>query len=286
MRFLVLVFFLFSFGAHASRMVQSKIYDIDYGVGDEETFIMLTSGDVVWVKSSRNKSASGQLELVKRLNQSKIFTLGDANELLSVKEASISEQTAVDEFSPDSIQEEHVPTVIADLATATAHFKAGRYLDKDSQCFNRAHVWTYEWFTKNQIKSNKTWVFFTRRYIRKFKFEWWFHVAPSVAVSENGVVKEKIMDVKYARGPIDIKRWTDKFLLDDANCPMVSTYSDYANYPESGSCYTMRTSMYYFQPFDIESKEIWGTIRADWIDADVKSAYLEAFEEVFGGIAK
>ena len=286
MRFLVLGFLLLPFAANASRTVHSKIYDIDYGVGDEETFIMLTSGDVAWVKKSRNKSKQRHLELTKYFGQSKLFILNDANELVKMEEAPLPEVKTLEELTPDSIQEEYTPTVVADLPTAMALFKAGRYLDKDSQCFNRAHVWTYEWFTKNQINSNKTWVFFTRRYIRKFKFEWRFHVSPSVAVRENGVVKEKILDIKYARGPIDLKRWTDIFLRDDAHCPMVTTYSDYANYPESGSCYTMRSSMFYYQPFDLEAKETWGTMRADWIDADVKAAYLEAFDEVIEGITK
>jgi len=38
--------------------------------------------------------------------------------------------------------------------------------------------------------------------------------------------------------------------------------------------------MFYDQPADIESKETWGTVRANWYDDEVKQAYLEAFDEI------
>ncbi len=37
--------------------------------------------------------------------------------------------------------------------------------------------------------------------------------------------------------------------------------------------------MYYYQPIDIENKEIWEVSRESWHESDIKAAYLEAFDE-------
>lgn len=271
MRFVLSLLLLAAFSAHADIYVKSQIHDIDYGSENEDVMVLLKSGHVAWIKKVHEKS---KLSLEKDAWFK--FTLSEKHHLLAATPIEIpATETVQNLLSEDN----YIPTVIENFDLAKKYFKESKYVSKESQCYNRAHIWSYEWFLKHNVYSNKTWVFFTRKYIRKFKFEWWFHVAPSVAVREDDVVREKIMDVKYARGPIDLKRWTDIFMLDDANCPQVKTYSDYANYPESGSCYTMRSSMFYYQPFDIETKETWGTIKANWYETEIKQAYLEAFNE-------
>jgi hypothetical protein len=256
----------FSFSTFASH-IETQIYDIDEGTAKEETLLFLTSGHVIRVKKQK----------VKRHQWLRI-SLNDQNKIESF--TVIPPTKPIQKISSKTFlgQTPYVPTVIENLDLANTYFHEAQFVEKESQCYNRAHIWSYEWFIKNAINSNKTWLFFTRRYIRKFKFDWWFHVSPSIRVLENGIEKEKIMDVKYARGPIDLKSWTDIFMKDDANCPMVNTYSEYANFPESGSCYTLRTSMYYYQPIDIESKEIWETTKQDWYEGEIKQAYLEAFD--------
>lgn len=265
--------------AHASLNLKTQIHDIDYGHGEEEDFLLLTSGHVAWVKNSNLKSQNKMLE-ARLKGQWVNITLNDKHELEHL-EVIASPKNDKNLFSAElTAEENYTPTVIESVEVAKSYFHEARYVSKDSQCYNRAHIWSFEWFLKHNVNSNKTWIFFTRRYIRKFKFEWWFHVSPSVAVRESdGVVREKLMDAKYARGPINLKQWTDIFMRDDANCPVVKTYSDYANYPESGSCYTMRSSMFYYQPYDIESKETWGTSKSNWYDVEIKAAYLEAFDE-------
>ena len=83
--------------------------------------------------------------------------------------------------------------------------------------------------------------------------------------------------MKYARGPLKLKQWTDIFMRDNADCPVVQKYSDHANYPESGSCFVMKSSMYYYQPVDLEEEELSGTVRNRWVPAEVSHAYQEAF---------
>lgn len=276
--FTSIIFAALSLPVLANTEITAQVFDIDYGKKGEETLLLLTTGHVARVQNIHKNLASYENA---RQERSWIkFQLNSEREIISaqVVPARISSKNKSLAFFEEDLFE---PTLIESMDQARAYFADGRYVNKESQCYNRAHIWSYEWFTKHSILSNKTWLFFTRKYIRKYKFEWWFHVAPSVKVMDAGIAREKIMDVKYARGPIDLKRWTDIFMLNDAHCPLVKTYSDYANYPESGWCYTMRTSMFYYQPYDIEMKETWGAVRGNWNESDIRAAYAEAFDEQF-----
>ena len=267
-----------SFTAHASLTLKTQVYDIDYGTNGQKDFILLTSGHVAWMKHGSFKDLSPLDQAKLKHNLVKI-TINKQHELEHLEVIPNTQEEKTIFAAERGNEENYTPTILENLDVAKTYFHESRYVNKESQCYNRAHIWSYEWFLKHNVNSNKTWIFFTRRYIRKFKFQWWFHVSPSVAVQDGSVVREKIMDVKYARGPINLKQWTDIFMQDDANCPMVKSYSEYANYPESGSCYTMRSSMFYYQPFDIESKETWGTLKSNWYDVELKAAYLEAFDQ-------
>ena len=270
---------LMSLSVNASILVKSQIHSMDEGKKDEETLVFLSTGHVIRIKKSE-PIKQREFARAKSLKQWIHFQLGENHQIESYMINSSSTKGNKKNAHQKIQEETYSPTVIENIELVTNYFQESKYVDKESQCYNRAHIWAYEWFTKNSINSMKTWLFFTRRYIRKFKFDWWFHVSPSVRVMQNGVQKEMVMDIKYARGPLDLKQWTNIFMRDDANCPLVKTYSDYANYPESGSCFTMRTSMFYYQPIDIETKETWGTIKANWYDEEIKQAYLEAFDEV------
>lgn len=266
------------FNAFAESRFRTQIHDIDRGLPGEETLILLTNGHVAKILPSRIKS-------IDRLNSAKVnnrwldISLNDKGEIIQLTEVSNPDgpQLETKIHLPDN---EYTPTVLSSMDEAQRLFNEGRYKDKESQCYNRAHVWSFEWFRFHQVFSNKTWIFFTRKYIRRFAFKWWFHVAPSVLVNDNGEVKEKIMDVKYARGPLDLKTWSDIFMRNDSHCPMVKTYSDYANYPETGWCYSMRTSMFYYQPADIEHLEVWETQKANWVDAELIQAFQDAMDEL------
>lgn len=279
MRFVFLIFLLISFASHATTQIKTQIYEIDQGTKDEEILVFLNSGHVIRIiKMDLNRLE--EFKFAKNKNQWVNLSLDEEQKIINYNFSNSGKfiKKKRDTFLP--IVENYVPTVIESLDLARKYFHDAFYVNKESQCYNRAHIWSYEWFIKFGINSNKTWLFFTRRYIRKFKFDWWFHVSPSIRVLENDVQREKIMDIKYGNGPLNLKAWTDIFMKDDANCPMVTTYSDYANFPESGSCYTMRSSMYYYQPIDLESREIWNTVKVNWYPEEIKQAYLEAFDQI------
>lgn len=173
----------------------------------------------------------------------------------------------------------YVSSVLSSLEWATKYFKESRYNPKDSQCFNRAHVWTYEWHKKHKFNSSKIFLFFTQKYIRMHNFHWWFHVAPYVHVYIDRKIRERVMDVKYTSGPTPVKDWIRKFIrLPEPGCLTVNTFSDYANFPENGNCYIMKASMYYYWPLDLENEELHGTMKASWVEEEVKISYEEAFD--------
>jgi hypothetical protein len=162
---------------------------------------------------------------------------------------------------------------------AKKYHREGRYNPKDSQCFNRAQIWTYEWWRNHSLRSNKLLIYFTRTYIRRYNFEWWFHIAPYVHVMDNGKVVERVLDVKYGRGPMEFQKWANLFLRNGAPCPVITKYSDYADHPYSGECFFQRTHMYTYQPADIQMLEAWGYNKTNWNMDEVRQAYLEAFDE-------
>ncbi len=269
-----IILFLTNAATAESRYV-SRIHDFDFGTtADEEDLVFLINGQVLRLPEGPQKSLI-DLQAAKDKESKIQITVDEERKILEVELLT----EAPSHFKPELTDDSYPPTIIPDMNLARQYFQEARYKSKESQCFNRAHVWSYEWFTKHQLLSNKTWIFFTRKYIRKFAFEWWFHVAPSVVVVENERPMHKVMDIKYGRQPLDLKRWTDIFMRNDAVCPMVKTYSDYANYPETGWCYTMRTSMFYYQPFDVEVLETWGTTKANWYEPEIKQAFKDALDE-------
>ena len=278
MRMFLLITLLFSFSLMANTQVKTQIHDIDMGIqGIDEPLIFLTSGQVVKFKILDKQLLSELQEAVRNKTWYEI-TINDEREILNLEVIQTPEFSAVNQKMLQLQSIPYEPSILKSLDAARTYFYDARTNPKESQCFNRAHVWAYDWRVKHKLYTSKVWLFFTRKFIRKYKFQWWFHVAPMVHVQVNGEVKERIMDVKYARGPIKLKTWTDIFLRDYAECPVVDKYSDQANFPESGSCFVMKSSMYYYQPVDLEQRELTGVDKSSWLEPEVKQAFVEAMD--------
>lgn len=274
---LVIVISLLMNPLWADTQVSTQIHDIDMGSVTEEPLIFLTTGQVVTLEKWDKSRLDSLREGMKKRSWFKI-TLNDNKQItqLEIIDAPFSRPQMLKRISNSP---NFTPSILKNLDQARSFFNEARSDARQvSECYNRAHVWTYEWRVNHQLYSSKVWLFFTRRFIRKYKFDWWFHVAPMVHVIVNGEVKERILDIKYAKGPTKLKTWTDIFLRDRADCPVVKKYSDQANHPESGSCFVMKSSMYYYQPVDLEQLELTGIERYLWTEAEVRNAYLDAFE--------
>lgn len=280
MRSVFFAMMLFSFSVFAQTEIKTQIHDIDMGGPGDEPLIYLSTGQVV----SYPAAIKSQMDVLKEAVTSKKWFLITINKEREITSFELTQPERQISFAPMSyksrsmLNEEFQPSILKNLDAARSFFYDARTdANIDSQCYNRAHIWTYEWRTKRNLYSSKAWVFFTRRFIRKYKFEWWFHVAPMVHVVIDNKVKERVMDIKYAKGPLKLKQWTDIFMRDNADCPVVDKYTDHANFPESGSCFVMKSSMYYYQPVDLEQLEMTGTPKMMWLEGEVKHAYMEAF---------
>jgi hypothetical protein len=273
------IFLIASFGLRAEVMHRSKVIYLDAEKNSQEIpMAFLASGKVVKL-SYLSKPMQKKIAKAQRENRLLEFRLSHEREVISFEEISTEKILYSDvKAKQNKMTPPFVPSVIGSPMEARAIFQDAKKNTLDSQCFNRAHVWAYEWRLKYHLFTSKAWLFFSRKYIRKFDFEWWFHVAPYFHVIEAGRVVERIADVKYAKGPINFKAWTDIFVRNKADCSVVDTYSEQANYPESRWCSIMKSSMYYYQPIDLELLELDGIERTHWSENELKMAYQEAFE--------
>jgi hypothetical protein len=277
--FLASVLLLISLPLFAQKQLTTQIHDIDMGLSGEEPLIFLTSGDVVTYPIAE-KSFILKLREKVRAKSWFLITLNSDHEITAMEETSspVESSSLTKSFFEENVPP-YTPSILKNLDEARSFFYDARpKAREESQCFNRAHVWVYEWRKNRNLYSSKAWLFFTKKFIRKYKYKWWFHIAPMVHVVVNGKVRERVMDIKYARGPLMVKQWTDIFMTDNSHCPVVERYSDYADFPESASCFLMKTSMYYYQPLDIETKELTGTERTHWREAEVRQAFIDAYE--------
>lgn len=265
----------------AMTQVSSQIYDIDIAKGKQEvTLILLNTGQVVKIPAGKSGVLTRLLEGKSKAHAYN-FTLD--NDRFVVEAEFISSAPNISVLQNQTLIEKapYLPTTIASMDIAKKYFREARYNPKESQCFNRAMVWTYEWWRNHSLKSNKILIFFTRNYIRRYDFEWWFHISPYVHIMDQGKVVERVMDVKYTHGPLAFRDWTNIFVNKDPECPIITKFSEFADNPYTGDCYIIRTHMYTYQPADLQMYEAWNYVKTNFVLEEVKGAYLEAFDETF-----
>lgn len=166
------------------------------------------------------------------------------------------------------------PTVLSTMKEAHNIYQRMRadYQEK-AECTNMAHVWAYEEFKSTGIKTQKMFLFFTRKYILEYRFPWWFHVAPAILVKDQQV----ILDRRYTTLPLDTKTWTNHFVLSGKECKQIQNYSTYWNYKHRvDDCFLMLGTMYDWQPRDLRLKEQ-GVVKESFRLSDLRQAYQEAF---------
>jgi hypothetical protein len=242
----------------------------------KEVFLYLTNGQIAKISKTKH-SLINKIRGLKNTKERVLLKLDHHNNVLSFKKENNLEIIR-NENTFNKIISPYHPSIIESNELATTYFLEARKNHKESQCYNRAHIWTYEWRVKNGIFSSKIWLFFSPKFIRKFKFNWWFHVAPLFHVKENNQTHRTVADVKYGKTLLNIKAWTDIFMHNNARCPLINDYNEYADNPESTWCYTMISPMYYYQPIDLEMRDLEGKELTVWNPSDLRNAYLEAFD--------
>ncbi|MFA5583247.1 MAG: protein-glutamine glutaminase family protein [Bacteriovoracaceae bacterium] len=269
MKLLILCILFFSKISFAQTLT-STIVDISHD--DDITRVYLENGLVLKANSSIYDMDIGRTYKF-QYNRERIITLATV-----ITHHPSFNETPLQLLNYPDLFQSYFPTILPNLQRANELFNELEYKNNNSECFNKAHVWSYSWRIKHQIYSSKAWIFFTRKYIRKYDFQWWFHVAPLVHIASDDSVIERIADRKYANKVLTMKEWTNVFMRNNVECPLIDLYSEYANYPETGWCYTMKTNMYYYQPIDLETYERDGKIKNTWNHLEVVQAYKDALE--------
>lgn len=174
----------------------------------------------------------------------------------------------------------YTPTVLPDQSEAYKLYNLMRsdYLD-EAQCTNMAHVWAYEEFKRSGLKSQKIFLFFTKKYIMRYRFGWWFHVSPLVQAKEGKEILQIVMDRRYTSLPLDKKTWTDHFVKTGRQCKEIDKISTFWNNQQSEDCYLMQVSMYYWQPRDIRLRDENGKDKTKFLSGELSQAYQQAFNQ-------
>lgn len=171
------------------------------------------------------------------------------------------------------------PTVLLNYSTAQNVMDEFRKTwVQGSQCYDRAHIWVYEENFKYGTNLMKAFLFFSDDYIERYKFPWWFHIAPYAYLKLNGELTERILDPMFAKYPLKFKLWTDLFMKNKVECKSIEHYSEFSENPHSDDCFIQRTTMHYWQPKDLEALEESGIEKSGFFNLEVQWAYDNAFK--------
>jgi hypothetical protein len=203
--------------------VTSKIHSLDTGKKGKPHLLKLTTGEVAFIEF-------GDKSLLKQLEQSQIrgdrvqIELDKNHNLIGLRVLSAPKDIIFNDHLIDT-EEDYLPSIITSKKATSIFSKMSRKYQKKSQCFNRAHIWVYDEFSRSGTKLNKVFLFFTSRYIRKYRFHWWFHVTPMAYVGGKEFKNWRMLDRRYTKGPLQSKAWTDIFMKSKRTCPVVYTFN-------------------------------------------------------------
>jgi hypothetical protein len=258
-----------------AKKITSSIFSIEESSHYKKPhLIMLSGGEVVfligkektWISTFRESLHDGDLLE---------FEVDKRNYFLGVKTVNFILDEKNSLFTEIDLLQNYEPTLVPDYLTTQLIFKRmRRNYQYSSQCYNRAHIWAYEEFLKSGLKSKKYFMFFTRSYIRKYNYKWWFHVAPGVSVQGK---EDRILDRRFTRAHLSIDEWTKKFIYSGRKCPVVQRYTDYSEHQQAEHCYLIPVSMYFWQPRDILKRDRTGSEKTSFFNSEINHAYWEAF---------
>lgn len=274
---LTILFFLFGLVINAASADEfiARVDSIEEGEDNLPHLIKFENGRVVFLDGAEKDQIETFAQSME--NGDYLEVVVDKRNSFESAETVEGENEVPPEISPErSLSYE--PTVVSSYTEANNIFlRMRRNYQNESQCYNRAHVWAYEEFKRNGLNSIKLFMFFTNRYIRNYRYQWWFHVSPMALVNEGGASVERVLDRRYTSGPRYVNTWTRNFIYSGRTCPVVQRYNDYRYNQEKEDCYLIPVSMYFWQPRDIERRDNTGYEKKSFIKNEVDWAYWEAF---------
>ncbi len=267
MKFYFIIIFFLSHVARA-EVVRGHIISLELGSRGQDHLLKLNTGRVIFLENKDAQQKFLKTDTLYDLMTDKKNYLVNHRKIKEIHEGQKSARAY--SFMPKPFS----PTILKDSVQAKNIFlRMRRNYKKDGQCFNRAHVWTFEEFRKYNTKLEKIFIFFTDRYIRLYRFHWWFHVSPMTYVGKF----PRVLDRRYSSGPLTTKTWTDIFMKSKHSCLLIDKYSDYFLNQESQHCFLHHASMYQVIPRDLEKLELYGEGKEFFFKSEIDRAYRDAF---------
>ena len=239
----------------------------------EDVMVMATSGDALWAPS-RNVILISKLKMAIKTQQMIELEVNAKNTILSAKLSSEKVSTeAIEEWLKDSSVEDYVPTRFSTMQEITQAFATmDRGTRSSSQCYNRAYVWGHDLWRDRGVNSMKIFLFFTTKYIREFRYDWWFHVSPMSYVAE----EEYVMDRLFSKTPLRPQTWTNIFMQNNSVCKSVTKYFDYHKDDPIEYCFLLRSTMFYLGPSALKRRDE-GYEKTEYNRATLRAARQQAF---------
>jgi Glutaminase len=253
--------------AHAADLVTT----VNSVVEDSKQILIVAGANGRIYKAPNSEK---NLKLLKSY-KNKVVTLSSENyNITNIRPAIATEDQDVNKFAYSADRK----VVTSDLGS---YAKAQELFDdfmnesdkRRSECFKRAHIWSYDLWSKKNLTTEKIFIFYTERYNayeNGEKRQWGFHVAPLTKI--NGV--DYVLDATFLRKPVTVKEWMAHFIKSpNITCPMIDKYSDYENDKVQWSrlCFIMKTPMHYFSPADLQERDK-GVQRNHWLMEELQDS--------------
>lgn len=265
----------FSSVASAEKFT-STIHSIDPGQGHEPYLVRFDNGRVGFLQTNKLNVLTFLKSRVK--DQEVLVRLDSKNNIYAVSEI---ESHNIEGEETDVWKDEREPYSPSIVKNTNESLRIFRNMRRDytlkGECYNRAHIWTVEAKKKTDLNLMKIFMFFTERYIRKYKFHWWFHVTPMVYVGS--IKSPRTLDRRYTSGPRQTKTWSNTFVKSKRTCKIVTKFDDFYLNQQKEDCYHIYTSMYYVKPRDIEKRDLTGEEKTEFIQREINKAYKNAFKK-------
>ena len=260
-----LILTLFGTSAFAETIVDN-IHSVIPGESGEEHLVYLENGRVIFIDPDQFHQDEFQPGMRAEFSIDKKYRLEEVEPLEEIKSKS---QNYLSE-----ILTEESPTILGSYSEAQSIFrKMNRSYYNKSECTDRAHVWSYEEWRRQGLISRKVFMFFTRTYIRRYNYGWWFHVSPYTLVKNGDKVTEYVMDRRFNSSPRTMKNWSDGFIYSRKECP-VTTYHNYrANNNGPEHCYHVKSHMYNRLPLHVEGEERGRAPKTQFSNSEVNFSY-------------
>ncbi len=258
MKALLLFYFLTNL-AFANNKITSSVVDFERSSITPNLFLLfLETGEVI-----QSKHLPESIKKNAKRNQPLTFEFDSNHKLLRA----IS-PLRTDEYIPSRLTQYEIDENFK-------FFRKGAR--RVSQCFNRAHVWTFESKKNFNFNSMKVFLFFTKKFIRETNFKWWFHVAPANYLKSSNQNQLIVLDPFFTSTPLPIHEWTNLFVTKNIKCLEAQSYSEYELNQEKESCVTLKSSMYYLQPKDLRALEERIVHKKTWVKGEIQRAYRNGF---------